>query len=321
MPFAWATVNIMEVISQTAASDRDVTDSDSVKGGVCEFVHRRTCFRLESFPACGFSIIFWRFTRRSRLCFILNEYKEGDRLSDEDLLKFLADIKKSSTPQRRIKTIPGCIKLDMSPIHDTPQACLSTELIPLIPVAEKNIRPIKEVLEFPSSEVYVPHNIYRNLLFVYPQRLNFVNRLTSARNIAIKIQFMSGEDPSCVLPVIYGKSNGPELLQEVYTPVTYHNKSPDFYEEVKLSLPARLTERHHLLFTFYHISCQQKQNQSGNCETLIGYSWLPILNCDRLQTGQFCLPIVLERLPVNYSLHTPEVHTAKYVNCKCSHAT
>lgn len=55
----------------------------------------------------------------------------------------------------------GSIKLDMSPVHDTPLACLSTELIPLIPVAEKIIRPVKEVLEFPSSEVYVPHNIYR----------------------------------------------------------------------------------------------------------------------------------------------------------------
>lgn len=41
----------------------------------------------------------------------------------------------------------------------------------------------------------------RNLLFVYPQRLNFVNRLTSARNITIKIQFMSGEDPAPSLPV------------------------------------------------------------------------------------------------------------------------
>jgi hypothetical protein len=48
-------------------------------------------------------------------------------------------------------------------------------------------------------------------------------------------------------------------------------RSPDFYEEVKLALPAQLTERHHLLFTFYHISCQQKQNQPS-CETLIGYS-------------------------------------------------
>jgi len=43
--------------------------------------------------------------------------------------------------------------------------------------------------------------LYRNLLFVYPQRLNFVNRLTSARNITIKIQFMSGEDSASAMPV------------------------------------------------------------------------------------------------------------------------
>lgn len=61
----------------------------------------------------------------------------------------------------QLNLIPGSIKLDMSPVHDTPLACLSPELIPLMPVAEKNIRAVKEVLEFPSSEVYVPHNIYR----------------------------------------------------------------------------------------------------------------------------------------------------------------
>uniref|UniRef100_A0A674NJ54 Dedicator of cytokinesis 8 n=1 Tax=Takifugu rubripes TaxID=31033 RepID=A0A674NJ54_TAKRU len=299
MPFAWATVNIMEVIS-TATLDRDVTDSDSLKGGAF------TCRDISCF--CNISAF-----KPATITISTIFKQEGDRLSDEDLLKFLSEIKKTSTPQRRIKTIPGAIKLDMSPVHDTPLACLSTELIPLLPVPEKNIRPIKEVLEFPSSEVYVPHNIYRNLLFVYPQRLNFVNRLTSARNITIKIQFMSGEDPACALPVIFGKSSGSEFLHEVYTPVTYHNKSPDFYEEVKLALPACLTERHHLLFTFYHISCQQKQNQSGSCETLIGYSWLPVLNNERLQMGQFCLPIALERLPLNYSLHTPEVPPVKWM--------
>ncbi|KAM9744074.1 dedicator of cytokinesis protein 8 isoform 1-T1 [Menidia menidia] len=308
MPFAWATVNIMEVIS-TAAIERDVTDSESIKGAKSSSIDRRA--QLPRRNSERYNTMDEHFCNVSAFkpatITISTIFKqEGDRLSDEDLLKFLAEIKKTSTPQRRIKTIPGCIKLDMSPVHDIPQACLSPELIPLIPVAEKNIRPVKEVLEFPSSEVYVPHNIYRNLIYVYPQRLNFVNRLTSARNITIKTQFMSGEDPSCALPVIFGKSSGPEFLQEVYTPITYHNKSPDFYEEVKLALPAHLTERHHLLFTFYHISCQQKQNQGGNCETLIGYSWLPILYSDRLQTGQFCLPIVLERLPVNYSLHTPE---------------
>ncbi|XP_028314469.1 dedicator of cytokinesis protein 8 isoform X2 [Gouania willdenowi] len=308
MPFAWATINIMEVVS-TATRDRDVTDSDSLKGGKSSSIDRRT--QLPRRNSERFNTIDEQFCnvsafKPSTITITTIFKQEGDRLSDEDLLKFLSEIKKSSIPQRRIKTIPGYIKLDMFPVHDTPLGCLSTELIPLIPLAEKNSRPTKEVLEFPSSEVYVPHTVYRNLLYVYPQRLNFVNRLTSARNITIKMQFMSGEDPSCSLPVIFGKSSGFEVLKEVYTPVTYHNKSPDFYEEVKLMLPARLTERHHLLFTFYHISCHQKQNQSGSCETLIGYSWLPILSCDRLQTGQFCLPIVLDRLPVNYSLHTPE---------------
>ncbi|XP_030272401.1 dedicator of cytokinesis protein 8 isoform X4 [Sparus aurata] len=308
MPFGWATVKIMDVIS-TAAIDRDVTDSDSLKGGKSSSMDRRAQLprrNSERYTAIDDQFCNIAAFKPATITISTIFKQEGDRLSDEDLLKFLSEIKKTSTPQRRIKIIPGSIKLDMSPVHDMPLACLSTELIPLIPVAEKNIRPVKEVLEFPSSEVYVPHNIYRNLLFVYPQRLNFVNRLTSARNITIKIQFMSGEDPAPSLPVIFGKSSGPEFLQEVYTPVTYHNKSPDFYEEVKMALPARLTERHHLLFTFYHISCQQKQNQSGSCETLIGYSWLPIVNNDRLQTGQFCLPIALERLPVNYSLHTPE---------------
>uniref|UniRef100_H3DJQ4 Dedicator of cytokinesis 8 n=1 Tax=Tetraodon nigroviridis TaxID=99883 RepID=H3DJQ4_TETNG len=307
MPFAWVTVNIMDFIS-TATLERDVTDSDSLKGGKSSSIDRRA--QLPRRNSERFSTIDDQFCSISAFkpatVTITTIFKqEGDRLSDEDLLKFLSEIKKTSAPQRRIKTIPGVIKLDISPVHDTPLACLSTELIPVLPVSEKNIRPTKEVLEFPSSEVYVPHNIYRNLLFVYPQRVNFVNRLTSARNITIKIQFMSGEDPTSALPVIFGKSSGPEFLHEVYTPVTYHNKSPDFYEEVKLALPACLTERHHLLFTFYHIRCQQKQNQTGSCETLIGYSWLPILNNDRLM-GQFCLPVALERLPVNYSLHTPE---------------
>ncbi|KAG7481213.1 hypothetical protein MATL_G00064220 [Megalops atlanticus] len=303
MPFAWATVNIMNVIS-TATLDRDMPDSESVNGK--SSMERRTQlprrnserftsledqYNLSGFKPATITI--------STFC-----KQEGDRLSDEDLFKFLADIKRYSSLQRRIKTITGTIKLDVTPAPDTVAACLSSELIPVKPVAEKNLRPIKEVLEFPSREVYVPHNIYRNLLYVYPQRLNFVNRLTSARNITIKIQFMSGEDPTCALPVIFGKSSGPEFVQEVYTPVTYHNKSPDFYEEVKLQLPAKLTEKHHLLFTFYHISCQQKQNQA--VESLIGYSWLPMVNNDQLQTGQYCLPIALDKLPVNYSLHSPE---------------
>uniref|UniRef100_A0A8C1V0A3 Dedicator of cytokinesis 8 n=1 Tax=Cyprinus carpio TaxID=7962 RepID=A0A8C1V0A3_CYPCA len=300
MPFAFATVNIMSAINSTL--ERDTSDTDSINGkGTMEKkgLPRRNSDRFsmmeDNYILSGFKPL-----TVNCVC-----WQEGERLSDEDLFKFLADIKRSSG-QRRVKIIPGYLKLEVSPVPETVPGCLSPELIPVKPVSEKNPRPVKEVLEFPSSEVYVPHNIYRNLLYVYPLRLNLTNRLTSARNITVKIQFMSGEDPSCAMPVIFGKSSGPEFLREVYTPVTYHNRSPDFYDEIKIRLPARLTEKHHLLLTFYHISCQQKQNQTGSVESLIGYSWLPMLNNDRLQTGQQCLPIILDKLPVNYSLHSPE---------------
>uniref|UniRef100_A0A8C3XW07 Dedicator of cytokinesis 8 n=1 Tax=Chelydra serpentina TaxID=8475 RepID=A0A8C3XW07_CHESE len=199
--------------------------------------------------------------------------QEGDRLSDEDLFKFLTDYKRSSSLQRRVKSIPGSLKLEISPASEVLSCCLTPELLQVKPFPENRSRPQKEILEFPVREVYVPHTVYRNLLYVYPQRLNFANRLASARNITIKIQFMCGEDATCAMPIIFGKSSGPEFLQEMYTAVTYHNKSPDFYEEVKIKLPAKLTEKHHLLFTFYHISCQPKQ---GACvETLLGYSVIP----------------------------------------------
>uniref|UniRef100_A0A670ZX90 Dedicator of cytokinesis 8 n=1 Tax=Pseudonaja textilis TaxID=8673 RepID=A0A670ZX90_PSETE len=199
-------------------------------------------------------------------------FQEGDRLSDEDLFKFLADYKRSSL-QRRIK-IPGLLKLEISPASESLNCCLSPELLQVKPFTENRNRIHKEILEFPVREVYVPHTVYRNLLYVYPQRLNFANRLASGRNITIKIQYMCGENPSCAMPVIFGKSTGPEFIQEIYTPVTYHNKCPDFYEEVKIKLPAKLTEKHHLLFTFYHISCQSKQGAS--VETLLGYSVINI---------------------------------------------
>ncbi|KAL6458828.1 hypothetical protein MHYP_G00323000 [Metynnis hypsauchen] len=303
MPFAFATVNITSVIS-SATLERDMTDSDSINGKSSlekkAYLPRRNSER--------FSIMEDQFNLSgAKTITVTNFFKqEGERLSDEDLFKFLADSKRTSNIQRRSKTITGCLKLEVTPSPETVMPCLSPELIPIKPASDKNVRPIKEVLEFPASDVYVPHSIYRNLLYVYPQRLIIGNRLTSARNITIKIQFMSGEDASCAMPVIFGKSSGPEFVSEIYTPVTYHNRTPDFYEEVKIRLPARLTERHHLLFSFFHISCQQKQNQSGSVETLIGYSWLPILNNERLQMGQHCLPIALERLPVNYSMHSPE---------------
>lgn len=95
---------------------------------------------------------------------------------------------------------------------------------------------------------------FRNLLYVYPQSLNFANRQGSARNITVKVQFMNGEDPNNAMPVcsdemvkdegqdicflflitvficklfpkvIFGKSSCADFSKEAYTSVVYHNR-------------------------------------------------------------------------------------------------
>uniref|UniRef100_A0A8C5SPD1 Dedicator of cytokinesis C/D N-terminal domain-containing protein n=1 Tax=Laticauda laticaudata TaxID=8630 RepID=A0A8C5SPD1_LATLA len=86
-------------------------------------------------------------------------FQEGDRLSDEDLFKFLADYKRSSL-QRRIK-IPGLLKLEISPASEGLNCCLNPELLQVKPFTENRSRIHKEILEFPVREVYVPHTVYR----------------------------------------------------------------------------------------------------------------------------------------------------------------
>jgi len=90
---------------------------------------------------------------------------------------------------------------------------------------------------------------------------------------------------------------------------TYFFRTPSFYDEMKIRLPAILNDKHHLLFTFYHISCQRKgaENAMGQLETVVGYTWLPLLRDGRLLTGEFCLPVSVEKPPSHYSMLHPEV--------------
>ncbi|XP_015777841.1 PREDICTED: dedicator of cytokinesis protein 7-like [Acropora digitifera] len=108
---------------------------------------------------------------------------------------------------------------------------------------------------------------------------------------------------------LFGKSSTSAMQSEAWSAVTYHNKTPDFYEEVKVKLPAHLTVEHHLLFTFYHISCSagKKADDKMATETPIGYTWIPAVKEGRLSLGEFHLPVSLEKPPPSYSMLSPEV--------------
>lgn len=168
--------------------------------------------------------------------------QEGDRLRDEDLYKYLHELRRSNNALKRLKCIPGTLKLEVSPCPEENKCSLTPELAKLHPYPGKlnmrnfvtmnlfccvstddKIRPTKELVEFPPREVYSPFYTYRNLLYVYPKNLNFANR-GSARNISLRIQFMCGEQETHAMPVIFGKSSCAEFSSDYFTAVTYHNK-------------------------------------------------------------------------------------------------
>uniref|UniRef100_A0A665V450 Dedicator of cytokinesis 6 n=1 Tax=Echeneis naucrates TaxID=173247 RepID=A0A665V450_ECHNA len=303
MPFAWTAIHLINIVSSVGGLDRSDPDSDSERKSHGTWNERKKkAFERMSVgdDMCNFA------TFRPATLTVTNFFKqEGDRLSDEDLYKFLADMRRPSSVLRRLRPVTAHLKIDISPAPDLPHYCLSPELLHIKPYPDLRVRPTKEVQEFPARCVYTPHTTYRNLLYVYPQSLNFSSRQGSVRNIAVKVQFMAGEDPSQALPVIFGKSSCAEFMKEAYTPVIYHNKSPEFYEEMKMKIPANLTDNHHLLFTFYHISCQPKQNTP--LETPVGYTWIPLMQHGRLRTGSFSLPVSVEKPPPSYSVLTPDV--------------
>ena len=95
--------------------------------------------------------------------------------------------------------------------------------------------------------------------------------------------------------------------------VSHHVTSPWWYDEVKLRLPTPVNNKHHLLFTFVHVSCElskQKKNENKERdgsyapESVVGYSWLPLNHKGRLRVDQQCLP-VSSHLPPGYLSFEP----------------
>ncbi|ESO12296.1 hypothetical protein HELRODRAFT_158781 [Helobdella robusta] len=315
MPFAWTGIHLMNTINNSGwgeGADKDSIRSDSLeRSGLSKAPGRgsstyiNTPDKRNSWNAEEIGNALDTF--RPITITVNNFYKqEADKLSDDDLFKFLSEMKKQASALKKLKPIPGILKLDLSSYSSDLTNVLTTELNPVDPFIHDTSKPSKEVLEFPTEDIYKPHTFYRNLMFVYPKFLNFANRQGSARNIAVKVQFMHGEGDNNALPVIYGKSNCPAVSKEAYTTVNYHNKTPSFYDEIKINLPGRLTDSHHLFFTMYHVSCQPKKD-AVDLETIVGYSWLPLFRDGHLVTGEFNLPVSLDLPPQHYHMLHPDV--------------
>lgn len=91
------------------------------------------------------------------------------------------------------------------------------------------------------------------------------------------------------------------LVRRMTCPVLHHNTTPNWSEEVKLRLPLHITARHHLLFTFVHVSCDlsKKREPGASMESAVGFAWLPLLHHGRINVADQSLAVAAT-LPPGY---------------------
>lgn len=85
------------------------------------------------------------------------------------------------------------------------------------------------------------------------------------------------------------------MSQSEISEVIYENKQPQFCSEFKLQLPLKLSSKHHLFFTFFHVNEKTKKKGEDEVEVPIGFSFLPLYD-DRFADSEQNLPVCTTKL-------------------------
>ncbi|XP_049532929.1 dedicator of cytokinesis protein 11 isoform X2 [Anopheles darlingi] len=233
--------------------------------------------------------------------------QEGAKLKDEELLRLLTEYRKPDKFSK-LTVIPGSLKIYIEALNELPNNCLRNSLVPLHPFPTPPVSdPTLEVAEFATnSEQYLhPYVHFVNHLYIYPLHLSYDSQkiFSRARNIAIIVELRDSDTAEAKsIECIYGRPGQEMLVSQMSCPVLHHNTSPMWYDEIKLRLPLNITSQHHLLFSFFHVSCniaKKKDLATTSTETPVGYAWLPLLTKGKINVEEQCLPVAAS-LPVGY---------------------
>uniref|UniRef100_A0A3B4GQN1 Dedicator of cytokinesis protein 9-like n=1 Tax=Pundamilia nyererei TaxID=303518 RepID=A0A3B4GQN1_9CICH len=230
--------------------------------------------------------------------------QDSSKLSDEDMFKLLTDFRKPEK-MAKLPVLLGNLDVTVDSVPPDLSNCVTASYIP-VGNFEGNGQSsaLLEVEEFVPciAKCSQPFTIYKNHLYVYPKHLKYDGQkcFAKARNIAVCIEFKdSDEDEAQPLKCIYGCPGGPLFTKQAYAAVLHHQQNPEFYDEIKIELPTQLHEKHHLLFTFYHVSCDSNSKKKDVVETPVGQVWLPLLKDGRVITNEQQLPVAAN-LPAGY---------------------
>ncbi|XP_029394200.1 dedicator of cytokinesis protein 10 isoform X12 [Mus pahari] len=234
--------------------------------------------------------------------------QESSKMSSEDLLKLVSDYRRADR-MSKLQSIPGSLDIAVDNIPLEQPNCVTSSFIPVKPFnMTAQSEPTVEVEEFiyDSTKYCRPYRVYKNQIYVYPKHLKYDSQkcFNKARNITVCIEFKNSDDDGAKpMKCIYGKPGGTLFTSSAYTAVLHHSQNPDFSDEVKIELPTQLHGKHHLLFSFYHITCDINAKANAKkkeaLETSVGYAWLPLMKHDQMASQEYNIPIATT-LPPNY---------------------
>ncbi|KAK7882574.1 hypothetical protein WMY93_028748 [Mugilogobius chulae] len=234
--------------------------------------------------------------------------QESNKISTDDLIKLVNEYRRAEKTSK-LQTIPGTLDIAMDYVPLEHPNCLTSSYVPVKPFEElSKHQPTVEVEEFiqDTTKFTQPHRVYKNHIYVYPKHLKYDSQksFAKARNLAVYVEFHNSDEESAKpVKCIYSKPGGPLFTTAACSTVLHHSQNPDFYDEVKIELPTHLHEKHHLLFSFYHVTCdinaKTNAKRKESLETSVGYAWLPLLKEGRLATQEFNIS-VSSNLPPGY---------------------
>uniref|UniRef100_A0A8C3G170 Dedicator of cytokinesis 9b n=1 Tax=Cyclopterus lumpus TaxID=8103 RepID=A0A8C3G170_CYCLU len=230
--------------------------------------------------------------------------QDSSKLSDEDMFKLLADFRKPEK-MAKLPVLLGNLDVTIDSVAPDVTNSVTSSYVP-VRTFEGNGpgSALLEVEEFVPciAKCSQPFTIYKNHLYVYPKHLKYDGQksFAKARNIAVCIEFKdSDEDEAQPVKCIYGHPGAPLFTKQAYATVLHHQQNPEFYDEIKIELPTQLHEKHHLLFTFYHVSCESNSKKKDLVEAPVGSAWLPLLRDGRVIMNEQLLPVAAN-LPIGY---------------------
>ncbi|XP_061154329.1 dedicator of cytokinesis protein 9-like isoform X2 [Syngnathus typhle] len=230
--------------------------------------------------------------------------QDSSKLSDDDMFKLLADFRKPEK-MAKLPVLLGNLDITIDCVAPDVTNCLTSSYIPLRNFdVNGSSSAALEVEEFVPTiaKCSQPFTIYKNHLYVHPKHLKYDGQksFAKARNIAVCIEFKdSDKEEAQPLRRIYGRSGTSLFTKQAYAAVLHHHQNPEFYDEIKIELPTQLHQKHHLLFTFYHVSCDSNKKKKDVVETPVGSAWWPLLRDGRVNMSEQQLPVAAH-LPAGY---------------------